>query len=399
MNFQIGYAQNVITPSLDRPVYLAGFGQNRQAQTVHDDLYVRGLAMAGGDTKVVILALDLLGLARDHCQILEQRIQEKHPGVKLLIACTHTHHGPDTIGLWGQTETTSGVDPAYMTWLMGQIEKTTLSALNDLQGAWLRQTAVTVPNLAKNARDPHILDEELTCLQFTAPESGTILANWLIFPCHPEVLWDDNPHITADYMDWLRREVEAATNAPCVGLVGALGGMMTPNVTEHSFAVSEAMGKALAQAALASWQGCAATAVTHFTYQRQEFSLPMENPLFQMAQTAGLLPTLVGPNGTLLTEASLLKINDVWLFAVPGELLPKLGLAYRQMMKKAGGKNTAVIGLANDELGYILPEEDFVPPQNYLEPGASYEESMSISKQAGPVLTTILKELLCSGKT
>lgn len=41
----------------------------------------------------------------------------------------------------------------------------------------------------------------------------------------------------------------------------------------------------------------------------------------------GLLQTAVRPNGTILTEAGLLRLNDVWLLGVPGELLPKLGLA------------------------------------------------------------------------
>lgn len=394
MNFHIGYAQAVITPPLERPVYLAGFGQNRRAQLVHDELYVRGLALVAGETRLVVLALDLLGYGRARCRAVEARLQQVYPGVKLLIACTHTHHGPDTIGLWGPDETTSGVDLVYMEWLAGQIEATARGALATVRPAGLRQTAVSVPHLAKNGRDPHILDEELTCLQFTDLESGAAVANWLIYPCHPEVLWDDNPAITSDYMAAMRQEVEAATGAPCVGLVGALGGMMTPDVVDHSFAEAEAMGWSLARAALDSWQGVATTAVSHFSYQRHEFAVPMENPLFEMARGVGLLETAVRPDGTLLTEASLLRLNGAWLLGVPGELLPKLGLAYRQMMKEAGGENTAVIGLANDELGYILPAEDFVPPTDYFAPGSSYEESMSVSAQLGPALTDALRQLL-----
>jgi hypothetical protein len=41
MTLQAGYAQATITPALERPVYLAGFGRNRRALTVHDDLFVR----------------------------------------------------------------------------------------------------------------------------------------------------------------------------------------------------------------------------------------------------------------------------------------------------------------------------------------------------------------------
>jgi hypothetical protein len=39
-----------------------------------------------------------------------------------------------------------------------------------------------------------------------------------------------------------------------------------------------------------------------------------------------------------------------------------------------------VIGLANDELGYILPIEDFKYPWNPFKPGAHYEETNSIGK-------------------
>ena len=41
MGVQIGYAQNPITPALARPVYLAGFGHDRRATAIHDDLYAR----------------------------------------------------------------------------------------------------------------------------------------------------------------------------------------------------------------------------------------------------------------------------------------------------------------------------------------------------------------------
>ena len=42
-----------------------------------------------------------------------------------------------------------------------------------------------------------------------------------------------------------------------------------------------------------------------------------------------------------------------------------------------------VICLANDELGYILPAEDFRFPLNPFKPGKHYEETNSISKEIG----------------
>ena len=394
MTLQIGYAQAVITPSLTRPVFLAGFGRNRRAETVHDDLYVRALALDSNGRFLIIVALDLISLHREQCQRLERRVASQLPGAQMLIACTHTHHGPDTLGLWGPDEQTSGVDKTYLKGVFDTVVETAVAAAANLQEAHLASTSVIVPGVAKNLRDPDIADEELTCLQFRTVGEERPLATWLIFPCHPEVLWDQNPHITSDYMFPLRQRVEAATRAPCLVHVGALGGMMSPDVVDHSFAEAAAMGETLAQAALTALKEATARPVTRLSYDRHEFAVPMENPLFDMAAAAGLLPEIKQPDGTVLTEASLLQLNDAWLFAVPGELLPRLGLHYRKLLKDTGARVTAVIGLANDELGYILPAEDFTPPENYLEPGSSYEESMSLGPEIGPRLTTALHSLL-----
>ena len=394
MSFNVGYAQSVITPSLTRPVFLAGFGRNRRAKTIHDDLYVRALALANNGRFVIVLAFDLISLHRGQCQAIEQRVTAQLPQAQLLIACTHTHHGPDTLGLWEPDETTSGVDETYIDRVTTTAIATAVAATKSLRKARLASTGVVVIGVAKNFRDPNITDEELTCLQFRAVEDERTLATWLIFPCHPEVLWDENPHITSDYIFTLRQQIEAESEAPCLVHVGALGGMMSPDVVDHSFAEAAAMGHTLAQAAQSALETAESQPVVQLSYERHEFAVPMENSLFDVAAIAGLVPDIKQPDGTVLTEASLLRFGKTWLFAVPGELLPKLGLYYRQLLKEAGARVTAVIGLANDELGYILPAEDFTPPENYLEPGSSYEESMSMGRETGPRLTAALHTLL-----
>jgi hypothetical protein len=391
---QVGYAQTVITPSLEGSVYLAGFGQNRSAQTIHDDLYARALAIEAGGTRLVVAALDLIGLGRAHCQEIEQRVNERAPGTRLWLSSTHTHHGPDTIGLWGPDMATPGVDLKYLAKLKDKVVATVLASLDRWQPAHLRCTSLQVTGLAKNARNPEILDEELTCLQFWQPETALPLATWVIYPCHPEVLWEHNPHITSDYPHALRRAVEAETGAPCLFMSGAIGGMMTPDVDDHSFEEAEEMGRALAQAALGALGAAAAAPVDRLEYARHEYTIPMTNPLFQMAMGAGLLPSLLNDAGAIATEASLLKLGPAWLFGVPGELLPKLGLAFKAEMSRAGAGVAAIAGLTNDELGYILPQEDFVYPDNPFEPGSHYEETMSVGPEAGPRLAAALRELL-----
>lgn len=394
MALYIGYAHQIITPVLDRPVYLAGFGQNRQARSVHDDLYVRALALAVGESCLVLAALDLLGLSRSHCREIERRVNERAPGTRLVLACTHTHHGPDTLGLWGPDMVTPGTDPRYLASLKDRVVDTVLAARDRMRPAELCSASVHVPGVAKNARDPQIVDDELTCVQFRHPESRARLATLLIFPCHPEVLWEHNPHITSDYPAFLRRRVEAETGAPALFFAGAIGGMMTPDVQDHSFAEAEAMGETLAQAALDALQGEGAISVEALEYACREFAIPMSNPLFQMAMEAGLLPNILADEGTVVTEANLLKVGPVWLAGVPGELLPSLGLALKADLRRAGAQVAGVVGLANDELGYILPREDYVYPDDPFDPGDHYEETMSVGPEAGPRLMSTLRSML-----
>ena len=111
---KLGYAQSIITPSLDDPVYLAGFGQNRIAESIHDDLYARALALSDGKTSIVLCALDLIGFFQNDVRDVIDRVKAEHPDTQIVMASTHTHHGPDTQGLWGPDNKTSGVDETYI---------------------------------------------------------------------------------------------------------------------------------------------------------------------------------------------------------------------------------------------------------------------------------------------
>jgi hypothetical protein len=393
---EIGYSQQIITPSLDRPVFLAGFGQNRRAQTVHDDLYARALALRDGSNTLVLCAMDLIGFFRPDVMNVTRRVSELTPGIQVILVSTHTHHGPDTMGLWGPDDKTCGVDPDYMTTIKDKISRVIISSLENMQPAKIKYTSVQLPGLAKNARDPTIVDNELTLAQFTHSENDLPLVTLFNFPCHPEVLSSQNTHITSDYPGVLRREVEAATGAPCIFFPGALGGMMTPNVIDHSFVEAETMGKKLAEEGLRRLNLTTNSMDAGFKKQTCLIRVKLTNLLFKLAIRRGLLPDLRDRQGFVNSEVNLLKIDGLWLATVPGELLPKLGLAIKKELHAAGALVAGIIGLANDELGYILPKEDFHYPLNPFRPGKHYEETMSLSKTIGPAVVEAIHTILRS---
>lgn len=395
---KIGYAQNVITPSLDRPVYLAGFGNNRRATTIHDDLYVRALAVQDDRTTLVLVALDLIGFFRPDVYDVIERIQTsevlKTSEVSVVIASTHTHHGPDSMGLWGPDDKTCGVALEYMSVLKKKIADTISASLTTLKPASAKWTSVHVPGLVKNARNPEIVDDELTLAQFIS-DDGKPLATLFNFPCHPEVLWEHNPNITSDYVGYLRNEVEKHTSAPCVFFSGALGGMMTPDVKDHSFEEAEFMGKKLAEEGLNALSAVEISdQLSVISVEKKEIKAKLTNILYKVAFKRKLLPDVRDKKGFIHTEVNLIKIGGLWLATVPGEMLPKLGLQLKVWMKDAGAEVAGVIGLANDELGYILPVEDFKYPWNPFKPGDHYEETNSIGKGIAVSVIEGIKSLL-----
>lgn len=390
---KIGYAQTVITPSLETPVYLAGFGQNRRAETVHDDLYARSLAIQTEEITLVLVALDLIGFFQQDMKDVVEAIKVSDVNLRVVIASTHTHHGPDTMGLWGPDDQTCGVDSDYMSSIKKKIVDTINASLSDPKPAFAKWTSVHVSGLVKNARNPEILDDELTLLQFAA-DDGKPLVTLFDFPCHPEVLWEHNPNITADYVGYLRDEVEKQTGAPCIFFSGALGGMMTPDVKDHSFEEAEFMGRKLGEEGVKALDAVNSEQYSVVGIQKKEIKAKLTNPLYKVAFLRKLIPDVRDRKGYLTTEVNLIKIGRLWLATVPGELLPKLGLRLKAWMKEAGAQVTGVIGLANDEVGYILPVEDFKYPLNPFKPGKHYEETNSIGKGIATSVMDALKELI-----
>lgn len=391
---KVGYAQSILTPSLARPVYLAGFGNNRRAETVHDDLYARSLAVQTGNATLVLVALDLIGFPRQDVYDVIRRVQETHPQAEIVIASTHTHHGPDTLGLWGPDRKTRGVDERYLAEVKARIADTVRASLADPQPAAVKWTSVHIPGVAKNTRDPEIVDDELIAVQFSAQAGGPGRATLFDFSCHPEVLWEHNPHITADYVGYLRAEVERQTGAPCIFFAGALGGMMTPDVRDHSFDEAERMGKTLAEQGLKALGAAEKEEVPQVSIQRREVSARLTNILYRLAFRRGLLPDPRDRQGNIHTEVSLIRLGGLWLAAVPGELLPALGWQLKAWMHEGGAGLAGVIGLANDELGYILPAADFRYPWNPFRPGRHYEETNSIGREIGPAVMGALRGLM-----
>src|SRR5437763_12839982 len=134
-HLRAGLAKTVVTPDVHKnKVYLAGFGHNRIATGVHDNLYARCLALEAGGQIEVLCSVDVIGLFYDDVLKIREQVKVQAPEIShLIVASTHVHEGPDTLGLWGSTPLQTGIDESYLSWLDSQIAATAVTAARSVQ--------------------------------------------------------------------------------------------------------------------------------------------------------------------------------------------------------------------------------------------------------------------------
>lgn len=375
-----GVAVVRITPELTRKVYIAGYESNRIAESVHDDLYARALVLDDGTTRVAVAACDLIGLSNWRIRKIRARVTAV-PADQVIVACTHVHSGPDTLGLWGPSAFQTGLDAEYLTRLETDVAAAVDRAAGSLRPVTLSVGTVQVPDgLVYNSREP-IQDKTLTALRFSDAEGHTV-ATVVNYGGHPEV--NKSKAITADFVQPVRDAVERRFGGTCVFLQGALGGMVTAQISEHTWEELQRVGEGVGKAAVAALEHARREPDPRLSVRKKAVLLPLENAKFKIAIGAKILDGEI-QDSTVPTEVWRFDLGRVTWITIPGEILPRPALALKGQMP---GPYPMIVALGNDELGYILDPDDF-DKKLY-----SYERSMSVGKNTWPVLFAAARELL-----
>ena len=381
-----------ITPS--HTVYMAGYGMNRRSMDAHDPLMARCVVLEASGVRIALVSCDLVGLPRYQIQRIRALVSSVKPD-HLVIASTHTHSGPDTMGQWGPDIRTSGVDQMWMSEVRDKIAKLIDRTAASLHPAYLKfASTADMPLVSKNIRVPRILDTELSVMQVLSGEDGKPIATVVNYACHPEIL--NNRRLTADFPNWIYKVVESGNGGVCLFFNGALGGMVTADYDEttapkgENWAAAERIGTALGERALAIAATAEVLKSAPIQSERRIFTFPLENIRFKTLIGLGVFPKEVSTGGVIETEVSHLRIGPAEFVTIPGEALPNIGLYVKRLMD---GQTKFVFGLTGDELGYILTPEDY-GLKLY-----SYETSVSVGSQTEPLMLANLRQMMHSAPT
>ncbi|MBI2119954.1 MAG: hypothetical protein HYT97_10080 [Elusimicrobia bacterium] len=370
------------------PVWLGGNQNGRFALGVHDDLWAKTLILESNQTSLILISLDLIGFLFDEVNSIQTAISEKWgiPAEQIFIASTHNHSGPDAIGLWG--ESGSGKNSETLSFVKAQILKSVETAIQNKKKAKIVWGKTEYSNPIQDARPPTILNDLLLSFR-VEDEQGLTLATIVNYSMHAEVLNEKNRLVTADYPGTLTEKLEKHFGGVALFFAGDVGGMQTPKVFFHTFYICKKIGESLAKEVILSLKQGKSVPIETLRVKQETLLLPIENPKFLEAMEKGIFGStknlLKESDGKLFIPADIgfIQIGPAQFVTVPGELFPELGQVLRNEMKL---EYKFLIGLCNNEIGYIVPEEDWNPN--------GYEESMSLGQKTGTMIISSLLKLI-----
>ncbi|MBI1318137.1 MAG: alkaline ceramidase [Candidatus Hydrogenedens sp.] len=387
--FRAGAASAIISPPAG--AFIAGDKLDRHFTGVHDDLFVKALAVSDGVETVVLVSTDCLGLTYGTIQHIREKAAELVPELEpghIVIGSTHIHTGPDVIGIYGADRAHSGLDPEYMARLETASAKTIADAVRGTRPASARYAVTTHgEGWVVNECEPQELDRSVTTLQFL-DESGDTIATLTNFACHPTILDGVFNEVSTDWIGGYYRGMGHALGGTHLFMQGAIGGWVQPVDGARTFERADRLGHGLADAVLAALGKANELDEAKIRFAGKPLNLPLANEGWSQLAELGIIDLPLA--GGVETEVAAFRIGEAEFATHPGETAPAFQRQTKALMQTEGPK--FVLGLTIDALGYILKPEYFTPDATF--PSAAYLTSMSVGPQTGPLMMKALEDVI-----
>lgn len=369
--------------------FIAGDKQNRRFTGVLDSLYVKAAVFHDGNESFALVTIDCIGLLYQDLLKIREIVGTMDLGIpfspeNIVISSTHTHSGPDVVGLWGEDYTQSGVDPDYMDFLVKTTAEQIQIAASKLEIANAKYGITEYGhNWVANICEEEI-DRSVTVLQFLN-DKGQNLLSLTNFACHPTYLDAVYNEVSADYVAGFYQEMEKQMSGEHLFLQGAIGGWIQPIDKGIPYAEVLQKGSGLANAAITALKEGKNLQSASLSFRSKKIDLPVENEAWQQLAAAGIIQRAI--SDVVETEVVWFSIGEANFATHPGETAPIFGLQTKAMMPE-GPK--FVLGLGQDALGYIVKSEYF---EDQTLPHAPYLTRMSLGKSTGQQIMKTLEDL------
>jgi hypothetical protein len=360
----IGFDRALITPGPQHwPIWLSGYGDRTEPATgVHDDLEVRVLVAADGDTLVALVALDLMAMSADWALALRSGVADELDVAPdhVLTHTVHTHAAPSTIS--GTEALGWPVPRGWRDDLLAACRAAARRARAAARPARLRYARLGLPPALSFNRRGYSTPQAYAVLDVLDADGGGRIGTIANVGVHPVVLGPRNRRVSADWVGACRAEVERRLGGTTMFLQGCQGdidpaGMAWDAGDAAAIAAVRRVGEDFALAVVAA----AAVATGAGTGERVRTATRVLD-----LDVAGSPMAAITRRSSLAVELHEWSIGGVHLVTIPGEGFAELGA---RIVAGRAGEPVLLAGFAPHWLGY-LP----VPFAEGYEEGLSYGE-------------------------
>ena len=246
-DFLAGAATRTINPEKDS-LYLAGGKANRLFIDVHDNLYVKAVVLSNSNNNLTILTFDCIGLLYPQLQEIRAKIKMELPSINaehIVMSSTHTHAGPDVVGIWGKDLAHSGVNDKHMQLIVNRAVEAIKEATEAKKPVSISYgTGSFGEDWVKNISEPSELDRSVSIIKFSDP-NGKNIAMLTNFACHPTIMDDASTAASSDYVWGYYKYLDSAQGGVNMFLQGAIGGWIQPEGVPHTYDYANYYGSSL----------------------------------------------------------------------------------------------------------------------------------------------------------
>jgi hypothetical protein len=365
-DFKAGASRIDITPSEDESLPMSGYAARKEGHKgIHDNLYVRAIALEAGTTRAAIVTADLIAFSHDFWSRVTRQMESVTgiPQPAIMLVATHTHAAP-SLGTYEPVE--PGSKPAEY---IRRVEQAMVNALQEAVaalrparvGAGEGRANVNVNRRALRADGTWMLginpdgpsDKTLAVTKFETIE-GEPIAILMNYAVHGTGMSQENYVISADVPGAASRYLEQHFGDKVVApwTSGAAGDQCPiydrqPRSFEGILAIGRILGEETLRVAASIKTSANAeikAAQTAVTCPGQKLTPgPRRRPhyVFEDANPVDV-------------RLSLLRIGHIAFAGVSGEVLTMIGQRFK---KQSPAPHTAMITHCNGSSGY-LPDDD-----------------------------------------
>ncbi len=389
----VGVASCDITPDVSGyKVPLAGYGARKgQPSTgVHDPLHAKVLFFRDGKKSMALVTCDLRSITPQLKQQALQKAADLGLTVDTLFLCaSHTHDGPSIFPEKFWQLQFGECDPAVIDVMSSAIAAGLHTAAKNMAPARVGFGSERLEGFTRNRRwhydnearktagETAALNPILSVLRVDGND-GKCRALLVHFATHPTLLGASNMLISAEWPGVLQQALEAAFPGAVALYCNGAEGDQSPDGAKGAdeFERVKDYGTRLARRAQVVAKGIETKSNQRIGIVRMTPELPpigfspgARNGPYKSYEPLALaaLPRQA--------EIQVLRIGDTALAGLPGEPICEVGLDTHKQVAAAGFKNVLTIGLANDYLGYIVNEKEYlhggyeVDERSYYGPG------------------------------